>query len=719
MRRTIWVGKAVTALLVAGSVCGCGGQASGDAGIDVFELVYVEDTGDVGVLDVARDVPADRVVEVPVTEDALDVPDAADVPLVPCGATDEACPEGSTCRTVHNGTGDLRMCVPGPDLLCAPCNLSTDCQPPGVSTADRCLDDGAAGKFCAIDCSIGNGCPEGYDCVTPADAPHTVLQCVPAAGAECACPPAAVERGLATVCTRTNTFGTCKGQRRCTAEGLTACDAIDAAEETCNGIDDNCDGSTDEGIVFGTCALQWGKVMCVGPRVCVDGVPTCKAGPPTAEICDGIDNDCDGETDEDGTADCTNVWIDRDGDGHGVGEPRCGCAFNPPWTATVGDDCNDDDPAIHPGATEICDGKDNDCDGRTDPPGLADCTLAYVDADKDGYGDPATVRCLCGVDTANLVPDGTDCNDGDPAIHPGAAEVCNGADDDCDGLTDDGPDRGGCQVYHADADLDGWGSVVDGPCLCHPDGGWVTTKGGDCADDDPARNPSVAELCNHIDDDCDGLTDEDFNCDPTTIGTEPCGFCGSRQRTCGADCMWPADWSECAGSKTCQPGTLLTCETGCGNHVCTDGCEWPTECTWTLDAYEPNESQFAARSFGYFEEPNAPPPVSGWIHGPDDVDWYGFIADEAFPIFIDVVLTLYGSVRLTGGSGTHHLCIYWDNNADGVIDETHCVDGVGDLFVETSNVDPGPLDEAYGMIYVSVSGDPSCTPYTLSFTWDS
>jgi hypothetical protein len=711
--RVRWV---VLACVYLGTVAGCGGDgASGDPGPSGLDLVYVDEgVADGGVDTVPpRDVPEDAASDVP---DALD----PDVILVnpPCG-TDEACTEGRVCRTVPDAGGDLRLCVPGPDLLCAPCTLSPDCRPAGVVTADRCLGTAASGLFCAIDCSIGNGCPEGYECVTPPEAPHTVRQCVPAGGAECVCPPVAVEQGLATSCGRTNDFGTCKGTRTCTAGGLTACDAIEAVEETCNAVDDDCDGETDEGIVYGTCALQWGSVICVGPRLCVKGAPACKAGPPATETCNGYDDDCDGDTDEDGTADCTNVWLDTDGDEHGTGEPRCGCAFTAPWTARIGDDCKGDDAAVHPGAVEICDGKDNDCDGLTDPPGLPDCTVAYLDVDKDTFGDPATARCLCGPDAALLVLDGTDCNDGDFAIHPGAAEVCNGKDDDCDGLTDDGENRGGCLVYRADADLDNYGSAVDGPCLCHADGVWVTTTGGDCADEDNARNPGVVETCNDIDDDCDGSTDEDFQCDPNLLATEACGFCGTRERICGADCMWP-EWSECQGSKTCAPGTKMPCAEGCGNLICGQDCEWATVCTWTRDSYETNDTRYTAMYLGYFEEPDSPANLQGWNHSADDMDWYSFRADEEWPFFppVDTDGTLVAWASVVGGTGWHELCIYWDEGSNGVIDDTACTQGVGGLSVETSNVDPGLLEDASGMVYVSVRGDATCTPYTLSFDWD-
>jgi len=117
--------------------------------------------------------------------------------------------------------------------------------------------------------------------------------------------------------------------------------------------------------------------------------------PGSAEACNAIDDDCDGEVDE---------GYDADGDGFSV----CGTDGNGAWEST---DCNDTDPDIHPGALETCDGWDNDCDPATDE---------GVDTDQDGWTD-----CM------------GDCEDDDPTVYPDAPEACNGIDDDCDGSIDE------------------------------------------------------------------------------------------------------------------------------------------------------------------------------------------------------------------------------------------------------------------------------------------
>ncbi len=122
--------------------------------------------------------------------------------------------------------------------------------------------------------------------------------------------------------------------------------------------------------------------------------------------------------------------VDADGDG---------------YDATV--DCDDADPSVHPDATEACNGLDDDCDGLVDDADddldLATAEPYWTDADGDGYGDPATEARACDP-PAGAVGDGTDCDDADPAVHPGADELCDGVDDDCDDAlpTDEGDSDG-------------------------------------------------------------------------------------------------------------------------------------------------------------------------------------------------------------------------------------------------------------------------------------
>jgi hypothetical protein len=144
------------------------------------------------------------------------------------------------------------------------------------------------------------------------------------------------------------------------------------------------------------------------------------------------------------------VGVDTDADKDGV---------------KAGVDCDDHDPAVHPGAAELCNGKDDNCDGTIDE---------GFDADNDG-----TPSCAIGTKPA-------DCDDHDPAIHPGAAEVCNDKDDNCDGKIDEG----------FDADNDGFYACAHG------------TIPADCDDTVATIHPGAPETCNSKDDDCNGMVDE-------------------------------------------------------------------------------------------------------------------------------------------------------------------------------------------------------------------
>ncbi len=131
--------------------------------------------------------------------------------------------------------------------------------------------------------------------------------------------------------------------------------------------------------------------------------------------------------------------------------------------------------------------------------------LWYPDEDGDGFGARVTALPAC-AGPPGWVLQGGDCDDGDPERHPGADERCNGVDDDCD----DGVDEDFAEpqaAWYPDADGDGWGFGVDEHLLCGGEPGLVE-RPGDCNDADPTRNPAARELCNLIDDDCDGEADE-------------------------------------------------------------------------------------------------------------------------------------------------------------------------------------------------------------------
>ena len=238
-----------------------------------------------------------------------------------------------------------------------------------------------------------------------------------------------------------------------------------------------------------------------------DDTPVTGAGinPGATEVCDGIDQDCEGGIDE-GVQ--TTFFADDDADSYGNLLSTTMACTAPVGYVTDNTDC-DDTPVtgagINPGATEVCDGIDQDCDMMVDE-GVQ--TTYYADADGDTYGDPSTSTMACTA-PVGYVTDNTDCDDTPvtgTAINPGATEVCNGVDDDCEG----GIDEGVQTTYYADADGDTYGDPSTSTMACTAPVGYVTDN-TDC-DDTPVTgtgiNPGATEVCNGIDDDCEGGIDE-------------------------------------------------------------------------------------------------------------------------------------------------------------------------------------------------------------------
>ncbi len=177
--------------------------------------------------------------------------------------------------------------------------------------------------------------------------------------------------------------------------------------------------------------------------------------------------------------------VDNDGDGFLAGE-----------------DCNDSDASVRPGVPEVCDGIDNDCDGAVDD-GID--SVWYADADSDGFGDPSQSVAAC-ARPEGAVPTGTDCDDQDPSAFPGAAEVCDGLDNDCDGSRDE--ELGEGIWWYADEDQDGYGDP-DGPMeACQQPEGYAA-NGRDCDDAEATVYPGAEELSGDgLINDCDACWDD-------------------------------------------------------------------------------------------------------------------------------------------------------------------------------------------------------------------
>ncbi len=228
---------------------------------------------------------------------------------------------------------------------------------------------------------------------------------------------------------------------------------------------------------------------------CDDGDATIYPG--ADELCDGVDNDCDGDIDEGLTA---IYYLDLDGDGFG-NDALAEAACDPPaGSATVGGDCDDDDPDSYPDAAERCDDLDNDCDGDIDEDVLG---TWFADADGDGFGNAARPLDSCDP-PVGFTADDSDCDDLDPLSYPGAEETCDEADNNCDGTVDEGVR----DTFYTDADGDGWGQEDLPVEACTLPVG-AASRFGDCDDSSAAISPVATELCDGVDNDCDGNLDED------------------------------------------------------------------------------------------------------------------------------------------------------------------------------------------------------------------
>ncbi len=325
--------------------------------------------------------------------------------------------------------------------------------------------------------------------------------------------------------------------------GVTCSTLIKKSTEICDTKDNDCDGSTDEGFTY--LGLATG-VKCDGVGSCGSGVVECTPGKTdvatcstnpngskkenVTEVCDDQDNDCDGSVDE---------GCDDDGDKHcdkamtTVGKPKS-CVLG-------GGDCNDLNANVNPATPEACNGIDDDCNSKTDEVFFfSEVNNATKQTTKLGIGASCGLG-VCG--GGKVLCSGTSaatCS----TISKQSTEICDGKDNDCDGLTDEG----------CDDDGDGWCDinmqVVGKPAVC-PNGG------GDCNDAVKSTAPQAPELCDNVDNNCDKKVDE--SCDQDSDG-----FCDKARVTIGKPKVCTKGGGDCndtvSDGKTINPDATEICD---------------------------------------------------------------------------------------------------------------------------------------------------------------
>ena len=312
-----------------------------------------------------------------------------------------------------------------------------------------------------------------------------------------------------------------EGTYACVGGAQTCSDVTGATGETCNGADDDCDGQIDEG-----------ANGCGGVCVLADapGTPCDASGPVDLDACGDDAYACNGAN----ATTCADVDTDADGDGFSAGLAACG------------GDCDDAQATRFPGAAELCNGTDDDCDGTVDE-GVT--TTYFRDADGDGFGDPNVTAQGCSA-PAGHVPSSTDCDDARSAVHPGAPELCDGRDTDCNPATADGAAEAwlgaACDGPDSDACLEGTFACVGGAQTCSDTSG------------------SATESCNGADDDCDGEIDE---------GANGCGGVCPLANAPGSACdlVGPGDLDACADDAYVCSGSNATVCANAGADADGDG----------------------------------------------------------------------------------------------------------------------------------------------------
>ncbi|TQF14393.1 hypothetical protein FJV41_19030 [Myxococcus llanfairpwllgwyngyllgogerychwyrndrobwllllantysiliogogogochensis] len=454
-----------------------------------------------------------------------------------CNGTDDNCDgevdDGNPSGGESCATGQLGVCATGTtactegNVVCQQNQSASEEQCDGLDNdCDGSADDGNPGGLAACTTGAEGVCGAGVTYCT-----HGAIECAPVQGPSTeSCDSldndcdGTIDEGVKTTFYRDadgDSFGSpSQTTQACSAPAGYVANASDCddgnagtrpgASETCDGVDNNCNGTADEGAKttfyrdadgdsFGSpsqttqaCSVPGGYVA--NASDCDDGNAGTRPG--ASEVCDSVDNNCNGTTDE-GVK--TTFYRDADGDSFGSpGQTTQACSV-PGGYVTNASDCNDGNAGIRPGASEVCDSVDNNCNGTTDE-GVK--TTFYRDADADSFGNPSQTTQACSV-PGGYVTNASDCDDGNAGTRPGASEVCDSVDNNCNGTTDEGVKT----TFYRDADSDSFGSPSQTTQACSVPGGYVANA-SDCNDGNASIRPGASEVCDSVDNNCNGTTDE-------------------------------------------------------------------------------------------------------------------------------------------------------------------------------------------------------------------
>lgn len=483
----------------------------------------------------------------------------------------EECPVGFDCRTASIGGSDpISMCVPRHTRLCRPCLSSVECQNPLDPSPAACVadPDPRVGSFCATSCAQ-LPCPEGYSCEDVDVSGATARLCLKTEG-DCECRPSWSNLGLVTSCAEVLDDASCPGTRVCGATGLTACSALPPSAEVCNGKDDDCDGQTDD-IAPVACdnTNAWGT--CSGVTVCSpEGTQICGARIPGDELCNEVDDNCDGQTDE-SFSDCLPAGcVESDGIFFETGAPTCvrgDCVYPNPrpcgrFTCVGGGDsgdtcatvCTDDSVCI---AAAHCDERTGTC-----VPDIQD-------------GSPCVDQSDC---ASGHCQNGFCCAEGDCCRQPSDCPDSFRVAARCD-------DVATCQGTRLDAtcvsSMCGTGAPTPDDTACG-----VETQALDCSPNTPRfctgalvqTAPSCATSCTN-----DGECVEGFHCDGTCVpDVVDGGACDEASDCVSGHCQ---NGFCCAGGDCCSVasdcGEAFSAPATCRDTVTCQGERVDAECTAT------------------------------------------------------------------------------------------------------------------------------------------